>query len=218
MAGGAAPVSLESRYGAPGGPHPARRRRRRRAVVRRGALLRVPSAERPRSSTTGVVSTSCAIKCSQPTCWSQRGRRRGSTDGRSTHRRGRCSRRLDDHGQEFPASRRTAPRTRWIRLRRADPQGALIRDGPALKRDLTAGIPKFTTSGDARDHREPVRAPRRPNAAEDDGVVMSYVYDRSTDRSDVVILPAQDFTGQPAATIHLPERVPFGFHGNWIPT
>ena len=47
---------------------------------------------------------------------------------------------------------------------------------------------------------------------------MSYVYDGTTDRSDVVILDAQDFTGDPVATIHLPPGVPFGFHGNWFPT
>jgi carotenoid cleavage dioxygenase len=33
----------------------------------------------------------------------------------------------------------------------------------------------------------------------------------------VVILHAQDFTGDPIARIHLPQRVPFGFHGNWVP-
>ncbi len=54
--------------------------------------------------------------------------------------------------------------------------------------------------------------------AEDDGWVISYVYDSTTDTTDVVILDGQDFTGDPVATIHLPVRVPFGFHGNWIPT
>jgi carotenoid cleavage dioxygenase-like enzyme len=34
----------------------------------------------------------------------------------------------------------------------------------------------------------------------------------------MVRLHAQDFTGEPVATIHLPARVPFGFHGSWIPT
>lgn len=46
---------------------------------------------------------------------------------------------------------------------------------------------------------------------------MAYLYDGGTDRSDVVILHAQDFTAAPVATIHLPQRVPFGFHGNWVP-
>jgi carotenoid cleavage dioxygenase-like enzyme len=43
------------------------------------------------------------------------------------------------------------------------------------------------------------------------------VYDATTDRSDVVVLDAQDFAGPPVATVHLPVRVPFGFHGSWLP-
>ncbi len=35
--------------------------------------------------------------------------------------------------------------------------------------------------------------------------------------TDLVILDASSFSGPPVATIHLPQRVPFGFHGNWIP-
>ena len=46
---------------------------------------------------------------------------------------------------------------------------------------------------------------------------MSYVYDAATDRSDLVILDAQDITGEPVAAVHLPARVPIGFHGNWVP-
>ena len=72
--------------------------------------------------------------------------------------------------------------------------------------------------GPGRMTLEPVFVPREGATDEDDGWVMSYVYDATTDRSDVVILDAQDFTGDPVATIHLPVRVPFGFHGNWIPT
>jgi carotenoid cleavage dioxygenase len=64
---------------------------------------------------------------------------------------------------------------------------------------------------------EPVFVPRTPDADEDDGWVLAYSYDTATHRSDVVILHAQDFTAAPVATIHLPARVPFGFHGNWIP-
>jgi hypothetical protein len=43
------------------------------------------------------------------------------------------------------------------------------------------------------------------------------VYDPHRDLSDVVILDAQDFAGEPVATIRLPVRVPFGFHGGWAP-
>jgi len=34
--------------------------------------------------------------------------------------------------------------------------------------------------------------------------------------SDLVIIDASDFTGPPVARIALPQRVPYGFHGNWI--
>ena len=35
--------------------------------------------------------------------------------------------------------------------------------------------------------------------------------------ADVVILHAQDLQAGPVATIHIPHRVPIGFHGNWVP-
>ncbi|NDH10262.1 MAG: hypothetical protein EBY44_00710, partial [Actinobacteria bacterium] len=72
--------------------------------------------------------------------------------------------------------------------------------------------------------QEMVFVPRDPNASiddpsnEDDGWIMSYVHDATTNTANVVILDAQNFSGEPIATVHLPQRVPFGFHGNWVPT
>ena len=51
----------------------------------------------------------------------------------------------------------------------------------------------------------------------ENGWVMSIVYDASADSSDLVILDAQDFGAAPVASVRLPQRVPFGFHGNWVP-
>jgi carotenoid cleavage dioxygenase len=45
---------------------------------------------------------------------------------------------------------------------------------------------------------------------------MGFAYDASTDRSDLTILDAQSL--EPVAAVHLPTRVPQGFHGNWAPT
>ena len=64
---------------------------------------------------------------------------------------------------------------------------------------------------------EPVFVPRARTPAEDDGYVMAYVYDAETDRSDVVILHAQDFAASRWRPSTCPTRVPFGFHGNWVP-
>ena len=61
-----------------------------------------------------------------------------------------------------------------------------------------------------------VRAP--DGNAEDDGWILSVVYDATRDASDLVILDATAFAGPPVATVHLPARVPFGFHGSWVPT
>jgi carotenoid cleavage dioxygenase len=46
---------------------------------------------------------------------------------------------------------------------------------------------------------------------------MGYVYDAARDVSDLVVLDAGDVTAAAVATVHLPRRVPFGFHGSWVP-
>jgi carotenoid cleavage dioxygenase-like enzyme len=67
--------------------------------------------------------------------------------------------------------------------------------------------------------REPAEAVFAPGTGggEDRGYLMTYVYDAARDSSDFVILAADDFTAEPVATVPLPQRVPFGFHGSWIP-
>lgn len=51
--------------------------------------------------------------------------------------------------------------------------------------------------------------------AEDDGVLMGYGYHRGRDEGQLLLLDAQ--TLESVATVHLPQRVPMGFHGNWAP-
>lgn len=124
--------------------------------------------------------------------------------------------RLDDHSQEFPRHDE-----RLLGRRHRFGYGATFKPGiefgGAIKHDLVAGTSEIHDFGPGRSSLEPVFVPRTDDAAEDDGWVMAYVHDATTDRSDVVILAAQDFTGDPVATIALPQRVPFGFHGNWVP-
>ncbi|HWJ98256.1 MAG TPA: carotenoid oxygenase family protein, partial [Acidimicrobiales bacterium] len=65
---------------------------------------------------------------------------------------------------------------------------------------------------------EAVFVPRSAEAAEDDGWYLALVNDVPDDTTDLVVLDAAAPTEGPVATVHLPARVPLGFHGNWIPT
>ena len=59
--------------------------------------------------------------------------------------------------------------------------------------------------------------PASAAATEDEGWLLAPVHDAATDRSDVIVLDASDVSAPPVATIHLPVRIPFGFHGSWVP-
>jgi carotenoid cleavage dioxygenase-like enzyme len=123
---------------------------------------------------------------------------------------------LDDHSQEFPRhDERLLGRP--YRYGYGASVVAPFDHGTGLKHDVAAGTVEEHDYGPGRATGELVFVPRSPDAAEDDGWILSLVHDAATDRSDLVILHAQDFTGDPVAVVHLPQRVPFGFHGNWVP-
>jgi len=64
---------------------------------------------------------------------------------------------------------------------------------------------------------EPVFAAAPGAKGEDEGWLLTYVYDAARDASDLAILDATDLAKGPIARVHLPRRVPNGFHGSWIP-
>ena len=63
---------------------------------------------------------------------------------------------------------------------------------------------------------EPVFVPSENPTSEDEGYLLSFVYNQAEDKSDLVVLNAQDLVSGPVARIKLPQRVPYGFHGNWV--
>ena len=63
-----------------------------------------------------------------------------------------------------------------------------------------------------------VFVPRDGATGEDEGWLVGLAYVPDRDTSDLLVIAADDLTGGPVARVHLPQRVPFGFHGNWIPT
>ncbi|WP_433337701.1 carotenoid oxygenase family protein [Spirillospora sp. CA-294931] len=124
--------------------------------------------------------------------------------------------RLDDRGQEFP---RVDERLVGRRHRYGYTVGGLTAESTApqalIKHDLRRGTSETVAFGAGREPGEFVFVPSCGDAAEDDGVVMGFVYDAASDRSDLVLLDAASL--ETVATVHLPVRVPHGFHGNWVP-
>ncbi|MCF6473019.1 carotenoid oxygenase [Nonomuraea sp. MG754425] len=141
--------------------------------------------------------------------------------------------RLDDRTQEFPRmdERRTGrpyrygytAATRELQDLVGGPGGAVEEledlpdgafDNTLIKHDLERGTQESRQFGRGAYVGEPVFV--GSGADEDDGYVMTFVNNPARGAADLVILPAQDFTGEPVATVHLPARVPLGFHGSWI--
>ncbi|MDH3679139.1 MAG: carotenoid oxygenase family protein [Acidimicrobiia bacterium] len=89
-------------------------------------------------------------------------------------------------------------------------------DAAIVKYDLDTGGSAVHDFGAGRKPGEFVFAPADGASAEDDGYLLGYVYDEADDASSFVVLDAADPASDPVATVALPQRVPFGFHGSWI--
>ncbi|WP_082909049.1 carotenoid oxygenase family protein [Mycolicibacterium iranicum] len=118
--------------------------------------------------------------------------------------------RLDDRTVEFP---RIDDRLATLPARYAVSVG----NSSLIRHDLTTGAAEEHRFGDDGGPGEAVFVPSTSGPAdESSGWYLGYVYDPGRNGSDLVILDASDFAGPPVARIKLPQRVPYGFHGNWI--
>ena len=89
--------------------------------------------------------------------------------------------------------------------------------GAILKYDRQTGTRISIELGKGRVSGEAVFAPAAGGTAEDDGYLMTFIYDAPSDTSEYAIFDAKTMSAEPIATVHLP-RVPFGFHGSWVPS
>jgi len=122
---------------------------------------------------------------------------------------------IDARGQEFP---RCHPDLNGKPYRYG--YTVAVENGafPAIyKHDLQTGSATEFKVGAGRHSAEPVFVPKEGAQAEDEGYLLTYVFDESSNRSDLIILDAQDLARPALAQIHIPTRVPYGFHGNWVP-
>jgi carotenoid cleavage dioxygenase-like enzyme len=90
--------------------------------------------------------------------------------------------------------------------------------GDLVRIDAKGGDAAVIDLGPGRISGEWVHVPRADGAAEDDGWLLSLVQDADSGRGELVVLPAADPADGPVARVLLPNRVPLGFHGNWVPS
>ena len=123
--------------------------------------------------------------------------------------------RLDDRPQEFPRMNESL-----IGMQHNFGYLAgisdVFRQADLIKQDLAKKTTQVRHDVKNFGYGEPVFIARNDAKSEDDGYVMALRHNTETDLSDLVVLDAQDFCGEPVAIVQLPARVPNGFHGNWI--
>ncbi len=78
-----------------------------------------------------------------------------------------------------------------------------VRGGATRLRDLAPDFPG-----------EPIFVPRPGATSEDDGLLLTLVYETRTERSYLLVLRADDLST--VARVALPHHVPPGFHGTWV--
>jgi carotenoid cleavage dioxygenase len=124
---------------------------------------------------------------------------------------------LDDAPLEFP---RLDERRAGLSYRHGYAGGrvAPAESGPfnaVVHYDLATGARRAHDLGPTSFTSEPVFVPRAPDAPEGEGFLLAVVYREEEGRSDLVVLDATDVERAPLATVRLPHRIPYGFHGNW---
>ncbi len=125
---------------------------------------------------------------------------------------------LDDRPVEFPRidPRRESLDYRFGYAAETAPPGSGRLPTHIHRYDLERRETASCDLGTGRVPGEPVFVPAGTDAAEDEGWVLSYVFDAGRGASDLVILDAAALEAGPVATVHLPVRVPYGFHGSWV--
>jgi 8'-apo-carotenoid 13,14-cleaving dioxygenase len=127
---------------------------------------------------------------------------------------------IDAESQEFPR-----PDERFIgkpyryAFTTALPKDHLFQHGSdtrLFRHDLIEGTRQVHDFGPQRHPGEFVFIPRNEHAAEGDGWLMGFVINMANETTDYVILDALDFEGEAVASVHIPHRIPPGFHGNWV--
>ena len=83
--------------------------------------------------------------------------------------------------------------------------------------DVSTGQAKVWQAGPNRALQEPCFIPRNKDAPEGEGYIVQIQQHHDDGQSDLLLFDAQHVDDGPMATIHVPLRMRFGLHGNWVP-
>nr|MDQ3758227.1 carotenoid oxygenase family protein [Actinomycetota bacterium] len=90
-------------------------------------------------------------------------------------------------------------------------------DTRVYKHDFHSGAREVHDFGPGRHPGEFVFVADPDRAGDEDGGwLLGLVHDDGSDRTSLVVLDAQDVPGPEVAAVHVPRRIPYGFHGNWM--
>ncbi|MGH6786763.1 MAG: carotenoid oxygenase family protein [Novosphingobium sp.] len=127
---------------------------------------------------------------------------------------------IDAAAQEFPRPDERffgqPYRYAWAIGIPADGDPAFLGAQPLYRHDLATGERTSHDFGPNRVPGEFVFVPRADDAPEGEGWLIGYVIDAANETTDLVILDAANVAAPPVASVHIPHRIPPGFHGNWI--
>ncbi|MCU1355626.1 MAG: hypothetical protein JWM89_1044 [Acidimicrobiales bacterium] len=82
--------------------------------------------------------------------------------------------------------------------------------------DLKTGAEDVWSPGEKTRAGEGFFVPAADSTEEGEGWLLTFVWDRPSNRSALAIFDAQAIADGPVAQVQLPVRVPFGFHGLWV--
>jgi carotenoid cleavage dioxygenase len=128
---------------------------------------------------------------------------------------------LDASPQEFPRidERYFGQRYRhaWIMGQPGETVSNFVAENKLYHHDLETGERKHFSFGADKIGGEFIFIAREPSAPEGDGWLMGLVIDANTQTTQLQIFNALNIETGPIGRVHIPHRIPPGFHGNWIP-
>ena len=122
---------------------------------------------------------------------------------------------IDETPNEFPRHRYDVGNQPYRFGYCASPSNVPGRGWPTLKHDLKTGSRAGFDHGPGMAAGEPVFVAKENSDAEDAGYLITFLHDLGHASTEFVVMDAQDFDRGYVAKVKLPQRVPFGFHGNW---